>query len=425
MNRKVIILALTTLLLSVSLFSIFSCNKNPEPGQCGYGPTVLKAAVQKEVIFPNDLKKTISFLSLDEYKQRPDACVYAWAEETSSPNQLIQLLNGYGITEINNKENLLNVTIYYNSDTEAYTLKNENIYGFLILTNDDKGFMYTQVFQKQGTGFTHLKQFDAKIWNLQMSSTNNLAKILNGRLNNLGYAVRVTNLESKYKQAKKGSRVNSFDHQIEKEIKGLSTLEMSVSLKGKFPTQTHSGFESMCTIEECKVNGSGRCDEAFPSRAPICVGGQEEENPEPGFCGGKTAYMIASVTNNHAMEQTVNFRDEILAHSDFGKHFIKDLEYVGYIFTNNLSVSDALEIVAVMDEVIVPLAERLNKPDANLDNSLFITSAQALKLQELITMMRDVSDDALYQEILDEMSANVIYVEGKTLAAVYMDLLPS
>ncbi|RZJ91116.1 MAG: hypothetical protein EOO20_06115 [Chryseobacterium sp.] len=421
MNRKVIILALTTLLLSVSLFTFYSCNKNPAPGECGYGPTILKAEVQKEIVFPNDIKKTISFLSLDEYKERPDATVHSWVEASTSSSELAQILNGFGITDINNKEKLITVIAYYNSDKEAYTLKNENVYGFLVLTYDDKGYMYTQVFQKKGTSFEHLKQFDSKIWKIYFEQRNNIAKILTSRNTNLGYAVWIGNNESTYQQATKGSDNSTFQHQIDKELKLISTLKMSVSLRSKFETKEHMDFESGCTTSECKVTGKGKCGAMPGSGTPIC----DQDRGAPGMCGGKTSYSVASVTNDYAMTQTVTFRDSLLTKTDFGKHFIKDLEYVGYIFEEHLTVSDAVNIVAVMDAVIVPLAAKLNSPTVSSDYSLFIPASDATTLQNLITQMRGVSSDALYQEILDEMAANVTYIQGKTTHEVYLDLLPS
>lgn len=421
MNRKVIILALTTLLLSVSLFSFYSCNKNPEPGECGYGPTVLKAEVQKEIVFPNDIKKKINFLSLDEYKERPDAPVHSWAETSTSSPELAQILNGFGITDINNKEKLITVIAYYNSDKEAYTLKNENVYGFLVLTYDDKGYMYTQVFQKKGAAFEHLKQFDSKIWKIYFAQRNNIAKILTGRTTNLGYAVWIGNNESTYEQASKGSENSAFQHQIDVELKLISTLEMSVSLKGKFETKEHYDFSGACTPSECKVTGKGKCAASPGSGVPFC----DPEKTYQEACGGRVAYEMASYTNSNTFTQAANFKDNILAHTDFGRHFIEDLRYIGDIFTDELSLADAIKVSNVVDDVIIPLATKLNSSSASSDYSLFITTAQATKLKDLITDMRNVSSDPLYQEILDEMADNVTYVEGKTTAQIKMDLLPS
>ena len=414
------IIALSALMLCIGLFTIYSCNKELSPGQCGYGPTILTAHVQKQVTFPNKVNKTVSFLDKDDYKNRPDACVYAWAEETSTPSEIVQILNSFGITNINNQQDLLGIIVYYNSDEKPYHLNNDLVYGFLVLTNDDKGYIYTQVFQKNGTKFEHLPKFDSKIWKLYMDQRNELAQILNGRKTNLGYAVRIINRQSSYKAATKGTRTNAFQHQINSELKGLSTLEYSNSLMRKLTEPEHAGNRT-CTLKECKVTGKGHCADAFPSEAAFC----DEDKTIGETCGGQIAYQVAEVVNDDVMNATINFRDHILSQSSYGLHFTEDLEYVGYIFTQHLSVSDALDVVDVLDHVIYPLAQKLNNPDAMNDNGAFMTTAQATSLQNIITQIRALSTDDLYNEILDEMSTNVTYVQNMTTAQVYAELIPS
>ncbi|WP_222167069.1 hypothetical protein [Edaphocola aurantiacus] len=418
-KAKLIIIALSVLLLCAGMVTFYSCSKEAQPGQCGYGPTVLKSHIQKQITFPNKLSKTVSFLDMNEYRNRPDACIYAWAEESTTPKEMVQILNSFGISEIHNPDNLLGIITYYNSDSTPYRLDNDLIYGFLLLTTDDKGYMYTQVFQRKGNDFVHLPQFDSKIWKLYMDQRNDLAQILNGRKTNLGYAVRIIYRQSSYKQARIGTRTNSFQHQISNELKGLSTLEYSNAIMRKFTEPEHAGNRK-CTIDECKVTGNGHCSDAFPSEIAFC----DEDKTIGETCGGKVAYQIAAATNNNVMNATVHFRDYVLSQSSYGIHFTEDLEYVGYIFTQHLSVADAVEVVGVMESTIYPLARKLISPDVLDDNSIFITAPQATTLQNIITRIRAVSDDRLYQEILDEMSANVTYVQGKTTVQVYTDLVP-
>lgn len=415
------IIAFSALLLCVGLFTIYSCNKDLSPGQCGYGPTILTAYTQKQVTFPNNVSKTVSFLDKDEYKNRPDACVYAWTEQTTTPTEVVQILNSFGITNINNPQNLLGFIAYYNSDDKPYVLNNDLLYGFLVLTNDDKGYMHTQVFQKNGTKFEHLPKFDSKIWKLYMDQRNELAQILNGRKTNLGYAVSFAYKESKYSQALRGTRTNKFQHQINAELKGLTSLEYSTHIMRKFAEPEHGGGVNTCTLQECKVTGKGHCANAFPSQTPFC----DEDKTIGETCGGKIAYQVAEVVNDEVMNATVNFRDHILSQSSYGLHFTEDLEYVGYIFTQHLSMSDALDVVDVIDHVIYPLAQKLNSPAAMNDNSAFMTAAQATSLQSIITQIRALSTDDLYNEILDEMSTNVAYVQNMTTAQVYAELTPS
>ncbi|WP_129019537.1 hypothetical protein [Edaphocola flava] len=419
-KTKFSIIALSALLFCVGLFTIYSCNKDVSPGQCGTPGTQLAAKIHSQVTFPNKVTSTVSFMDKDEYKNRPDACVYAWAEESYSPNQMVQLLNSFGIMQINNQQNLLGIIAYYGNDKKDYVLNNDLVYGFLVLTNDDKGYMYTQVFQKNGNKFEHLPKFDSKIWKLLMTERNDLAKILAGRNNDLGYAVRIVNRQSTYKPAVRGTRANNFQHQIDAELKGLTTLEYSTHIMRKFTEPEHAGNKT-CSLQECKVTGKGRCADAFPSETPFC----DEDKTIGETCGGKIAYQVAEMTNLDVMNATVNFRDNILSQSSYGIHFTEDLEYVGYIFTQHLSMSDALDIVDVMDHVIYPLAQKLNNPDAMNDNTAFMTTAQATALHNIITQIRALSTDGLYNEILDEMSANVTYVQGMTTAQVYHELIPS
>lgn len=403
-KAKLSVIVLSLLLLGAGLFPFYACNKDLHPGQCGYGPTVLKPYVQKQVAFRGTINKTINFLDKADYKERPDACVYGWAEETTSPAQMVSLLSSYGITEINNKDHLLYTTIYYSNAQTDYSLKDENIYGFLVITHDDKGYMYTQVFQKSGNHFEHLKQFDAKVWRLYFDESNDLAKILSGRQANLGYAIDIAFKESIYKEAYKGFKKDLFQHRIDKALHKVSALKGGLTTIS-FNTPEHTG-PSVCTLAECKVTGKGRCTKAAGSGIAKC----SQDNTTQDDCGAKVAYEVASLTNNTVMEATVHFRDHVLSHSNYGVHFTEDLEYVGYIFTQHLSVADALEVVSVMENVIYPLAQKLNGSNVGDDSSIFISGAQVTSLQSIITRIRTVSDDPLYTEILDEMSANVTYV---------------
>ncbi len=211
-QRVVIISTAVTLLLCIFLFC--ACNKGLSNAQS----STLQSYAQTTVVFSDSLRRIINFSNVDDYKNRPNVTMYAWAEESTSPTELALILNSFGIIDINNKENLMSLTLLYHSKKEAYTLENNLVYGILALSYID-GLIYTQVFQRQESQFEHLKHFDAQIHNLYCNTANRLAQILNGgSAEDLGYDVSIYNNKKYDVKPFKGSDTDAFQNQVNKEF---------------------------------------------------------------------------------------------------------------------------------------------------------------------------------------------------------------
>lgn len=215
-RRKPVIIALSVLLLCAGFFTFYYLNKHRT------STAVLQPHAQRQITFPGNVHRTINFLDTADFRKRPEACVYGWSKETTTPAEMVQLLHGLGITAINNKAHLLCMILYCNKDEVAYSLKAENIYGLLVITNDEQGYMYTQLFRRNGTQFDHLTQFDAKIWKFYCAEQNDVAKILSGRNTNLGYAIYIMFRASTYKKARKGLNTDLFQEAIDRELNKVS-----------------------------------------------------------------------------------------------------------------------------------------------------------------------------------------------------------
>lgn len=215
-KRKQALIALLALLLCAGGWSFYMFKKPRS------STAVLQPQAQRQIVFPGNIHRTINFLDTADFRKRPQACVYSWAKETTTPAEMEQLLNGFGIKDINNKARLLCTILYCNRDEVAYSLKAENIYGILVISNDEQGYMYTQLFRRNGVQFDHLTQFDAKIWRFYCDERDDVAKILSGRNKNLGYAVYITFKASTYKEARKGLKTDLFQEAIDRELNKVS-----------------------------------------------------------------------------------------------------------------------------------------------------------------------------------------------------------
>ncbi|WP_222167068.1 hypothetical protein [Edaphocola aurantiacus] len=223
-RRKQAIIALSALLLCAECCSFYMFKKHRP------STAVLQPQAQRQITFPGNIHRTINFLDTADFRKRPQACVYSWAKETTTPAEMERLLNGFGIRNINNKAHLLCTILYCNRDEVAYSLKAENIYGILVITNDEQGYMYTQLFRRNGAHFDHLRAFDAKIWRLYCKMQDDIAKVLSGRKTDLGYSVNIGFKESTYKEARRGLETDLLQEAIDKALDTLATVtEMPLS----------------------------------------------------------------------------------------------------------------------------------------------------------------------------------------------------
>jgi len=111
------------------------------------------------------------------------------------------------------------------------------------------------------------------------------------------------------------------------------------------------------------------------------------------------------------------FRDNILDKSELGQHFIYDFYYIGAVLKAKLNASIAAESFNVIDGTVLPVVNKLlNSPEST---DICVNETQKNTLLAYVADVRQLSDDPVFLEILDEVEANIKITSQMTVKQVY------
>lgn len=138
-----------------------------------------------------------------------------------------------------------------------------------------------------------------------------------------------------------------------------------------------------------------------------------------GDCGRKSLQPWNTYADDEDPRDPVlyNFRDNILAKSALGEHFIYDYYYISTVIKDNLNATIAAESFTILDNIVVPaLLKILHTPEST---ALLIHNTEKAALLVYIAHVRSLSDDPLFLEMMDEIVDNIVAVSSMTVNQVY------
>lgn len=392
------------LLLIILVGGIYSCQRDtPECTTCKPIVPAYVATLQ----IANQQHK----LSFWEGKAATEGYIYASSDNgVTSSAQIVNILEYFNVPtqSLQSKDSILAVIIY-GTEKPTESLAKDKVAGFLLYYVKN-GVINTMVFRKNGTNYEELAHLSAETPRIMMGEIRAISYIVHIK----GEQTVAMMIPNKSISPERKKVYDAFKHKINTELQYWRV--MGVEAKPIYERH-HMGGSDVCE-EPCPATPKSSCGYTA-NYYPKCVPIVEDE----GNCPETIAQTVASVDNSASDSKLYIFRDNVLANSAFGQHLINDFYYCGTILKGRLSYAMAFQAITMVNNKIIPIIDKLNAPGAATDNTVLYDQTTADDINAFINDMKMEASDSLYLEMLSEVSANVNYFKGMTVAQVYNEIL--
>lgn len=402
MKNKLFAIAFTM----VALIVIFSYSCNRDKGICR-SCKIAEPNIVATFRF-GDLERDFNLWQKMDDKDR---YVYGTNNEHISQKEISIVLSQLGIRPLQ-QDSIVSLVIYTNTQPSANTDLN-TVKGCLLYSLKD-GIIQAAVYRKHGTVYQKMDQLTSSSGQIFLLEIKLVSYILNNKEKE-SYAIALNNNDISYTY--RAGIKNEFRHKLYKELGYWQTMEAKTSLAKPIYDQ-HDSDPQKCGLP-CASYPNLTCVPTPAGMSHQCV---KDDYYEDQKCSEKEAASMAHFDNSQNETKIHYFRDNLLVKSLFGQHIINDFYYCSNILSGKLSYAQALNAIGVINDKVVPVLEKLNSPDAASSNAILVSNQDADDIIVFVNSMKELSGDAMYQEILQETISNINYFRNKTVASAYGDI---
>lgn len=337
---------------------------------------------------------------------------YGTNNEHISQKDISSVLSQLGITP-QDDDGIISLVMYTNARPQ--TNSNINIIKGCLLYSLKNGIVQAAVYRKHGSVYQKMDQLTSSSGQIFLLEIKLVSDILNNKERE-SYAIALNNNDISYTY--KAGIKNEFRHKLYKELGYWQTMEAKTSFAKPIYDQ-HDSDPKKCGLP-CASYPNLTCVPTPAGMSHQCV---KDDYYEDQKCSEKEAASMAHLDNSLNETKIHYFRDNSLAKSLFGQHIINDFYYCSNIISGKLSYTQALNAIGVINNKVVPVLEKLNSPEAASSNAILVSNQDADDIIVFLNSMKELSGDAMYQEILQETISNINYFKNKTVASAYGDII--